>query len=304
MLSPNSRLRAFLELARPANILTAHADILVGFAASGAWVAQSSAFPNGSWFSTLFWLLLATTGLYGGGVVLNDVFDAKIDAKERPERAIPSGRVSLFEGSRFGVVLLGIGLFSAAMASNTSFILAGFLIFAVLFYNSRNKHHSFWGPLNMGLCRALNLLLGISAIPSSVGDLWFLGLFPILYIGAITMISQGEVHGGSHKKGQQAVMLVWTVLVGLLLLGFSEAYHAWVALPFALLFSFRVLPPFMQAARDPKPEIIQKAVMMGVLSLIFFNAALAAGYAGWLYGLAVLALFPISRKIGKAFAIT
>ena len=29
------------------------------------------------------------------GIVLNDVFDAQIDAAERPQRPIPSGRVSL-----------------------------------------------------------------------------------------------------------------------------------------------------------------------------------------------------------------
>src|SRR5690625_6499540 len=82
--------RAALELMRPANIITAFADILAGFAAAGGVLAlTSSGFdlePDG-----VGWLLLATFGLYGGGIVFNDVFDASIDAEERPERAIPSG---------------------------------------------------------------------------------------------------------------------------------------------------------------------------------------------------------------------
>ncbi|NEP43227.1 MAG: UbiA family prenyltransferase, partial [Okeania sp. SIO2H7] len=74
---------AYLQLMRPANIITAHADILVGYAASGATDPYR-----------LGWLLLATTGLYGDGVVFNDVFDAELDAIERPERPIPSDRAS------------------------------------------------------------------------------------------------------------------------------------------------------------------------------------------------------------------
>src|SRR5690625_7929872 len=93
--------RAALELMRPANIITAFADILAGFAAAGGVLAlTSSGFdlePDG-----VGWLLLATFGLYGGGIVFNDVFDASIDAEERPERAIPSGRISGLEASEIG----------------------------------------------------------------------------------------------------------------------------------------------------------------------------------------------------------
>ena len=41
------------------------------------------------------WLLLALAFslLYTGGMYLNDAFDRDIDARERPERPIPSGRV-------------------------------------------------------------------------------------------------------------------------------------------------------------------------------------------------------------------
>jgi 4-hydroxybenzoate polyprenyltransferase len=72
------------RLMRPANIVTAYADILAGYAAVGATDHRA-----------LGLLMIATTGLYGGVVVFNDVFDAKLDAVERPERPIPSGGVSL-----------------------------------------------------------------------------------------------------------------------------------------------------------------------------------------------------------------
>lgn len=69
----SSRLLGLARLARPPNIITAYADIFAGYAASSG--ANPAALP---------FLLLATTGLYGGGVVFNDVFDAQLDATERP----------------------------------------------------------------------------------------------------------------------------------------------------------------------------------------------------------------------------
>ena len=58
---------------------------------------------------TLILLLAASTLLYAGGVALNDVYDADVDRQERPERPIPSGRVSLAAARRLGWMLLIAG---------------------------------------------------------------------------------------------------------------------------------------------------------------------------------------------------
>ena len=89
---------AYLQLMRPANIITAWADIFLGYAAAGIVPSDNltllNNLPNLS-FATLGWLIVATTGLYGGGVVFNDVCDAELDAAERPERPLPGGRASI-----------------------------------------------------------------------------------------------------------------------------------------------------------------------------------------------------------------
>jgi hypothetical protein len=48
------------------------------------------------------WLVGATMCLYAGGVVLNDFFDRRLDAIERPERPIPSRRVSAASAAALG----------------------------------------------------------------------------------------------------------------------------------------------------------------------------------------------------------
>ncbi|MEH2373658.1 UbiA-like protein EboC [Nostoc sp.] len=299
--------RGYLELMRPANIVTAWADILVGFAASGSGIIFAKLINGQTNFAILIplaWLLLATTGLYGGGIVFNDVFDAELDAKERPNRAIPSGRVSLQNATLLGSILFALGIGAAFQVSWLSGAIAIFITFTALLYDSLAKHHSFFGPLNMGLCRGSNLLLGVSLVPAIVWERWYLALIPVLYIAAITAISQGEVHGGKKITGVLALLLIALVLTAVLALGFLTEYRAIAALPFAALLAIRVLPNFIQAAREPVPEKIRNAVKVGVLSLIVLDATVASGFTGLSYGLSVLILLPISIKLAQLFAVT
>ncbi|MHC5594874.1 MAG: UbiA-like protein EboC [Nostoc sp.] len=299
--------RGYLELMRPANIVTAWADILVGFAASGSGMIFAKLIDGEATFAIvipLAWLLLATTGLYGGGIVFNDVFDAELDAKERPNRAIPSGRVSRQNATLLGSILFTIGIIAAFQVSLLSGAIAIFITLSCLLYDSLAKHHPFFGPLNMGLCRGSNLLLGVSAVPAIIGERWYLALIPVLYIAAITAISQGEVHGGKKITGVLALLLIAIVLTTVLALGLLGEYTAIAALPFALLLAIRVLPNFIKAAREPIAENIRNAVKIGVLSLIVLDASIASGFAGLYYGLLVLILLPISMKLAKVFAVT
>ena len=289
---------AYLQLIRPANITTAWADILLGCAAAGA------IGDNNFSLVSLSWLILATTGLYGGGVVFNDVCDAELDAVERPERPIPSGRVSLPGAIALGTILLLVGIISAAMVSSLSAILAIAVAVTALLYDKWGKHQTFLGPINMGMCRGGNLLLGVSVITGAVSDRWYLALIPIVYIAAITAISQGEVHGGKKTTGIMAISLIAIIICSILGLAILPQYSLLITLPFLVLFMALVLPAFMQATTNPIPELIQGAVKAGVLSLIVLDATIAAGFTSWTYGLLVLALLPVSRFLGRMFAIT
>lgn len=287
------RLWAYLQLMRPANIITAWADILAG-AASGA-VAIAS--PD------LAWLLLATTGLYGGGVVLNDVFDAELDSHERPERPIPSGRVSRQDAIWLGSLSLVMGILAAAKVSLLSMAIATSVASAALLYNAVSKHHVIGGPLNMGCCRGGNLLLGMSVVPTVLVERWWLALLPIVYIAAITAISQGEVRGGKRETGIFALFCLVIVFSSILALQLLTNYFILAALPFLILLAVRIVPPFIAATRNPQPDIIQSAVKAGVLSLIVLDATIAAGFASW-YGLLVLGLLPLSLVTAKKLAVT
>ena len=293
---------AYLQLLRPANVVTAWADVLAGAAVAGITVS----FTDGTSLppvTAVGGLLTATTGLYGGGIVLNDVFDAELDAEERPERPIPSGRAARSRAALFGGALLLAGVVTAAVSPASGLLAGGIAAMAVL-YDAVVGDHVVLGPLTMGLCRGGNLLLGVSIAPGSMASAWYLGLLPVAYVAAITAVSRGEVRGGTARTGVLAVALVTVVTGTLGALAVRGDYWGLHAAPFALLFAGRVLPPFVRAARTPEPDPIRAAVQAGVTGLIPLNAALAAGFGGGVYGLGVLALWPLSLGLARVFDVT
>ena len=296
------QLIGYLRLMRPANIVTAIADILAGVAIAGS-VGLMTSFTNNS----VLMLALSTAFLYGGGVVLNDVFDADLDKIERPERPIPSGLIRESYAGLFGIILLLLGITFAAFSKpelfSLSTIIAGAIAIAAVLYDRWLKHHGFFGPLAMGICRGLNLLLGMSIIAGVVELFWFLAVVPIMYIFAITMISRGEVHGSNRTPLYIAALLYILVVIAILLVSFySETMP--VTLPFVVFFVVMIFIPLQKAINKPEGPRIGKAVKSGVISLIIMDAAWAAAVGNWKLALTILVLLPVSLALARLFAVT
>ncbi|WP_150450811.1 UbiA-like protein EboC [Arenibacter lacus] len=296
----NPVLKGYLQLTRPANLPTAAADILAGIAISGFFLA-STQHASLAWMAVVL-LIAASVLLYAAGVVLNDVFDYKLDQVERPERPIPSGVIPLTSAAVFGGVLMVLGIGAAFWVGLSSGLVALGLALSILLYDALGKHHPFFGPLNMGLCRGLNLWLGMSILGQLIH--WQCALIPILYIAAITLISRGEVHGDNKRHIVLAGLLyvvVITAIAGILL---YAGQNIWVSLPFVLLFAILIFRPLLRAYRENSPQNIKMAVKTGVISIIVLDAALAVGFSYWWVGVVTLLLWPLSIYLSKLFAVT
>ena len=143
--------RVHLALGRVSNLPTVWTNVLAG--------ATLAATPSAT--GVLAALVLGLSLFYVGGMYLNDAFDRKIDAAERPERPIPSGRVSAREVFVIGGAMLGLGLVILVAASwwhgqpvwgalGSGLLLAGL----ITYYDARHKGNPL-SPLLMGLCRVL-----------------------------------------------------------------------------------------------------------------------------------------------------
>lgn len=294
---------AHIRLTRPANIITAIADILAGAAISGvAYTLLQDNVPE-MWVN-LGWLVLATIGLYGGGVAFNDVFDADLDKTERPERPIPSGQATVRSAGWMAFLLLLIGVLAAWQVSVLSGILAFSVALLAVLYDAWGKHQTLFGPVNMGLCRAGNLLLGMSLVPGAVQEFGYIGMVPLVYVAAITMVSRGEVHGKNTRALYGGLVMYASILLFVAGLAFIQKDHWWESLPFLILLAYFIFPPLVKAIKKQEPALIGKSVKAAVLALILVNASLAAAFSGWVVGLVILLLLPVSLRLAKVFAVT
>lgn len=299
----NQKLLGYARLARPANLPTAAADILAGIAVTGVFSsAHTDVFFTAVSGMDMAYLVFASIFLYAGGVILNDVFDYKIDAVERPERPIPSGLIPLPSAALYGILMLSIGIALAFLVNLLSGYIAVGLAAAILLYDGVAKRYDFFGPLSMGVCRGINLILGMSIL-GTLGY-WWMAAIPIIYIFAITLISRGEVHGANKNHIVLAGVLYATVIFAVLSLAFLYTDNTLFPLLFLGLFAILVFRPLVRAHSKNSPENIKKAVMAGVLSLVVLDASIAVTFSTWWYGLLILALLPVSKALSKLFAVT
>lgn len=290
----------FLKLARPANLVTAVADILAGIAISGILLTTTLDWELSK---SILLLSLSTIGLYGGGIVFNDVFDINIDKLERPERALPKGLISLQSAILYGALLLTLGISAAFLVNQTAGVVAILTSLSALVYDKWGKHNKWLGPPNMGLCRGLNLLLGISILPQMVFELWYLAIIPIIYISAITMISRGEVRGSSKTPLQVAAFLYLLVISMIVIFSYFKSTLL-IAILFLLFFSYFVFKPLTKAIVEPSAPLIRKSVKAGVIALILMNASWAAASGSLPLAIIITALLPFSIWLSKHFSVT
>jgi 4-hydroxybenzoate polyprenyltransferase len=204
----------------------------------------------------------------------------------------------------FGAALLVAAVVIARRWSPLSGILAAGTAIAALLYDRIGKHQVVLGPLNMGLCRALNLLLGVTAGGRISRFHWLLGAVPFCYIAGVTSLSRGEVKGGTRMAAILSGCWLAAGFILFLVLAVSEGGHAAWCLPFAAALLFRISGPFWRAFRSLSPEAIRHAIKTGVLSLILLNASLSAVFAGPWYAAGVLLLYLPTMLLAKLFAVT
>ena len=140
--------------------------------------------------------------LYWAGMALNDWADRELDAVERPERPIPSGRVrpNVALGVAAGLTATGLGLAAAtggAAALRTSTVLA-----ATAWGYDLGAKNTMAGPVAMASARALDVLVGAGADRRRA---WAPAAAVGAHILGVTALSRGEVHGGRPSVARAAL---------------------------------------------------------------------------------------------------
>lgn len=300
-MSPMGRFLPYAQLVRLPNVFTAMADIALAALVSGA--------LPGAWLRFLL-LLAASALLYCSGMVWNDILDIDQDRRERPFRPLPSGRVSPRNAVLLAAVLMTLGIACTAWAdlvrgedwrsTTIAVVLAGMIVFY-----DRWAKRTWVGPLAMGSCRGLNVLLGLSIVSGEL-PAWGIYLAGVvgMYIVGVTWFARTEARLSNQAMLQAASAVILGSLVLALTLpaaAHTESTQARTSplFPFLMVaFGFWIGMPIVRAIYKPLPPHVQAAVKRLVLGLILLDAILATGLAG-IWGLLVIALLPPARYLGK-----
>ena len=261
-------------------VFTALSNILCGYLITHKLTPADLPRQNDLWL-----LLISSAGLYLGGMVLNDVFDTALDAVERPERPIPSGRISRRTAAIFGALLMIIGVGCAAAVGVGSLLIAGLIVTAVLLYDGCLKS-TIAAPLGMGTCRFLNLMLGASAA-TTMTSVWQTTPMTVaaglgIYIIGVTVFARNEA-GESSSRGLLTgvgIMLCGIGLDAWLVTG-SGAERAISGSQMALLIlGLNILMRAAIVVGNPQPVRIQRTVGLMLLCIIFLDALMVFGITG------------------------
>jgi len=289
--------RAYAQLVRLPNVFTAAADICLG------WLVALATGTTGSTWPRFALLLGSSACLYSAGMVWNDFFDVEQDRRERPFRPLPSGRIDLRSAGSLGATLLILGgaLSGLAGVSSAGYrwespALAFGLILAILLYDGLLKR-TVLGPVGMGACRFLNVLLGLSV--AEVNLPWGHGVLPALVVGCyiigVTWFARTEARPSNRTSlaGAAGTMLV-ALILALALPALVESSATSFLFPYLLLaLGFWVGIPVSRALRQPTPALVQPAVKQAVLGLVILDAALASALAGNVGLLILVLLVPV-----------
>ncbi|MDY0176154.1 MAG: UbiA family prenyltransferase [Lentisphaeria bacterium] len=299
------KLRAWLQLFRLPNLLTVPGDALAGAAIVSLF--RSEKLPG--W--TLLALGMISLFLYGMGLVQNDWVDLHEDRFHRPERPLPSKRLSTSNAALAFFICLIAGLLLAYALAWRVFLHALLLSALIWLYNLYSKKRYYAGSLNMGLCRGVSLLLGASALG------WHSAIVPVFiaqtaYIYFVTLFAEGE--NRRQIPDSKVFLPMLCFLLGWLLnLPLMVYFHSRISLTSWLLAGACMMLALMAAGaaalrvynRSVRPDEMRGYIGALIRALLPWQAAWLVLHEGaWtvVIMLVLLQMWPLTILLNKEFS--
>ncbi len=173
--------RTYLTLGRVSNLSTVWANVFCAWTIAGG--QSAAAFLS---------LQLGCSFLYVAGMFMNDFCDAEIDARQRPERPIPSGRIGRPAVRNATWLLSATGFALVAWTGLLPAVFALALLASIILYNLTHKRTAV-APVFMALCRSMLYLIAASAVPSGLDDLTLIAAgVAFIYVCGVTYLAREE----------------------------------------------------------------------------------------------------------------
>jgi 4-hydroxybenzoate polyprenyltransferase len=198
-----SKARAYLLLSRVSNLPTVWTNVLAAYVCAAASL------------DSLPIALLSLTLFYTSGMILNDVCDVPFDRAARSDRPIPSGDVGRREALAVTVLLFaGAELLLMRQPHPGPAMIWGLaLIGAITAYDLSHKG-KWYGPIVMGLCRALVYCVAASGAAGVVATPVFVGATIMwVYVIALTWVAKAAGLGYAVPSMLAGICLVDALII-------------------------------------------------------------------------------------------
>ena len=226
--------RTLLVLGRVSNLPTVWSNCLAGWWLGGG---------GNHW--KLPFLFLGVSALYTGGMFLNDAFDAEFDRQRRPERPVPTGKISLPLLWRCGFGLLAAGILLLLFCGKIAAVAALLLALSILIYNATHKLITA-SPWLIGACRFwVYVIAGATGANGLNGWPIFGGAALAMYVVGVSYVARRENY---HAPIPYWALLSLAAPIGLAMTmnsGSARLPAVWLVLVLGLWLARCARPVFM-----------------------------------------------------------
>jgi 4-hydroxybenzoate polyprenyltransferase len=215
--------RTLLVLGRVSNLPTIWSNCLAGWWLGG----------GGNYWKLPF-LFLGISLLYTGGMFLNDAFDADFDRQRRPERPVPSGKISVNFVWRWGFGQLVAGIFMILFCGQLEAGAAFFLAVFIVLYNFSHKFFTA-SPWLMGACRFwVYVIAGAAGVNGLNGWPIYCGVALAFYVVGLSYVARRESFRTAIPHWPLLLLIAPIILALVMNTGTFRTDALWVAALLAL----------------------------------------------------------------------
>jgi geranylgeranylglycerol-phosphate geranylgeranyltransferase len=186
----------YLEILRPGNAIMAVIAIFLMAIISGKFTLD---------------VLMAAVVVFlvtGAGNSINDYFDHKIDAINKPQRPIPSGRISLKGALVYSISLFAVGIIIAFAINLLLGIIALSSSLLMIYYARDLKTKCLIGNLSISFLTGLCFVFGGIAVEQIAVSI-YLGFYAFLMTMAREIVKDMEDQEGDKEEGATTLPIVY-----------------------------------------------------------------------------------------------
>ncbi len=248
----------YIKIIRPINIIFVILTTIYG-----------ALYPNFDFFNKrILYASISAALISAAGYVVNDYFDRYIDKINRPDRMIPSGKISPYTAYMYGMFLFIVGISLSFFTQKAACVIMAFInTFLLFFYAKKLKNGFLLGNILVAYAAASTFIYGAFV----TGNLK--RIIPVIVVAFLftiirEFIKDAQDFEGDKKMGAKTIAVIkgrkqtvaysMSVAIFMLLVIFYLFYINLISLKLLLLLEIVNILPVLFVIRDLYKKITDK----------------------------------------------